>query len=72
VLDGVERVGNRVPHPAVIFFILAGLSLMPKSCGTCEGTVPEHPDRAVVDDAAGRTGGWRRGQCDRATPRRFS
>ena len=24
VLDGVERVGNKVPHPAVIFFIMAG------------------------------------------------
>jgi hypothetical protein len=22
LLDGVERVGNKVPHPAVIFFIL--------------------------------------------------
>src|SRR5262245_15244100 len=25
VLDGIERMGNRVPHPAVIFFILTGL-----------------------------------------------
>src|SRR5262245_15706466 len=25
LLDGVERVGNKVPHPAVIFLILAGL-----------------------------------------------
>jgi aminobenzoyl-glutamate transport protein len=25
LLDGVERVGNKVPHPAVIFFILSGL-----------------------------------------------
>jgi len=25
LLDGVETVGNKVPHPAVIFFILAGL-----------------------------------------------
>jgi aminobenzoyl-glutamate transport protein len=24
LLDGVERVGNKVPHPAVIFFILSG------------------------------------------------
>jgi len=28
VLDGVERVGNKVPHPAVIFFILAGLVIL--------------------------------------------
>jgi aminobenzoyl-glutamate transport protein len=27
LLDGVERVGNKVPHPAVIFFILSGLVL---------------------------------------------
>jgi aminobenzoyl-glutamate transport protein len=25
LLDGVEAVGNKVPHPAVIFFILAGV-----------------------------------------------
>jgi hypothetical protein len=24
LLDGVETVGNKVPHPAVIFFILLG------------------------------------------------
>jgi aminobenzoyl-glutamate transport protein len=28
VLDGIERVGNKVPHPAVIFFILAGLVVL--------------------------------------------
>jgi aminobenzoyl-glutamate transport protein len=28
VLDGVERVGNKVPHPAVIFLILAGLIII--------------------------------------------
>ena len=28
LLDGVERVGNKVPHPAVIFFILAGLVIL--------------------------------------------
>jgi aminobenzoyl-glutamate transport protein len=28
LLDGVERVGNKVPHPAVIFFILAGLVIV--------------------------------------------
>src|SRR5215813_8046490 len=28
VLDGIERVGNRVPHPAVIFFILSGLVIV--------------------------------------------
>ena len=28
VLDGVERVGNKVPHPAVIFFILSGLVIV--------------------------------------------
>src|SRR5262245_37817863 len=28
LLDGVERVGNRVPHPAVIFFILSGLVIV--------------------------------------------
>jgi aminobenzoyl-glutamate transport protein len=25
LLDGIETVGNKVPHPAVIFFILCGL-----------------------------------------------
>src|SRR5215467_16355763 len=25
LLDGVETIGNKVPHPAVIFFILSGL-----------------------------------------------
>ena len=28
LLDGVETVGNKVPHPAVIFFILAGLVIL--------------------------------------------
>src|SRR5262249_50049807 len=28
LLDGVERVGNKVPHPAVIFFILSGLVIL--------------------------------------------
>lgn len=28
LLDGVERVGNKVPDPAVIFFILAGLVIV--------------------------------------------
>src|SRR5262249_27724853 len=28
LLDGVERVGNTVPHPAVIFFILSGLVIL--------------------------------------------
>ena len=28
MLDGVERVGNKVPHPAVIFFILIGLVML--------------------------------------------
>ena len=28
LLDGVEAVGNKVPHPAVIFFILAGLVIV--------------------------------------------
>ena len=28
VLDGIERVGNTVPHPAVIFFILSGLVIV--------------------------------------------
>jgi len=28
LLDGVEVVGNKVPHPAVIFFILAGLVIV--------------------------------------------
>jgi aminobenzoyl-glutamate transport protein len=28
MLDGVERVGNKVPHPAIIFFILAGLVIL--------------------------------------------
>jgi aminobenzoyl-glutamate transport protein len=28
LLDGVERVGNKVPHPAVIFFILAALVIL--------------------------------------------
>jgi len=28
LLDAVERVGNKVPHPAVIFFILAGLVIL--------------------------------------------
>src|SRR5215471_10519477 len=28
VLDGIERVGNKVPHPAVIFFILTGLVIV--------------------------------------------
>jgi aminobenzoyl-glutamate transport protein len=28
LLDGVEKVGNKVPHPAVIFFILAGLVIL--------------------------------------------
>jgi aminobenzoyl-glutamate transport protein len=28
LLDGVERVGNKVPHPAVIFFILLALVIL--------------------------------------------
>ena len=28
LLDGVERVGNKVPHPAVIFFILIALVIL--------------------------------------------
>ena len=28
LLDGVEQVGNTVPHPAVIFFILSGLVIV--------------------------------------------
>ena len=28
LLDGVERVGNKVPHPAVIFFILSALVIL--------------------------------------------
>jgi hypothetical protein len=28
LLDGVETVGNKVPHPAVIFFILSGLVIV--------------------------------------------
>jgi len=28
LLDAVERVGNKVAHPAVIFFILAGLVIL--------------------------------------------
>ena len=28
VLDGVERVGNKVPHPAVIFVILMGIVIV--------------------------------------------
>ena len=28
LLDGVERVGNKAPHPAVIFFILSGLVIV--------------------------------------------
>jgi aminobenzoyl-glutamate transport protein len=28
MLDGVERVGNKVPHPAVIFIMLAGLVIV--------------------------------------------
>src|SRR6185436_14445379 len=28
VLDGVERVGNKVPHPAVIFVILIGVVIV--------------------------------------------
>jgi aminobenzoyl-glutamate transport protein len=28
LLDGVEAVGNKVPHPAVIFFILSGLVII--------------------------------------------
>jgi AbgT putative transporter family len=28
LLDGIERVGNKVPHPAVIFFILSGLVIV--------------------------------------------
>ena len=28
LLDGVETVGNKVPHPAVIFFIMAGLVIV--------------------------------------------
>ena len=28
VLDGVERVGNKVPHPAVIFLILIGIVIV--------------------------------------------
>ena len=28
LLDGVETLGNKVPHPAVIFFILSGLVIV--------------------------------------------
>jgi len=28
LLDGVETVGNKVPHPAVIFFMLSGLVIV--------------------------------------------
>ena len=28
LLDGIERVGNKVPHPAVIFFILTALVVL--------------------------------------------
>jgi aminobenzoyl-glutamate transport protein len=28
VLDGVERFGNKVPHPAVIFLILVALVIL--------------------------------------------
>ena len=28
LLDGVEAVGNKVPDPAVIFFVLAGLVIV--------------------------------------------
>ena len=28
LLDGVERVGNKVPHPAVIFIILIGIVIV--------------------------------------------
>jgi aminobenzoyl-glutamate transport protein len=28
LLDGVETVGNKVPHPAVIFFILIGIVIL--------------------------------------------
>jgi aminobenzoyl-glutamate transport protein len=28
MLDGVERIGNRVPHPVVIFLILIGIVIV--------------------------------------------
>jgi p-aminobenzoyl-glutamate transporter AbgT len=34
LLDGVERVGNKVPHPAVIFFILLALVILRLTCFT--------------------------------------
>ncbi|MFJ2091213.1 AbgT family transporter [Streptomyces sp. NPDC087901] len=48
VLDGIERIGNKVPHPAVIFLVLCGLVIVLSAIlsaldvsVTYETTVPE-------------------------------
>src|SRR5215468_5606492 len=55
LLDGVERVGNKVPHPAVIFFILSGLVIVLSHLfyllGTSVGYEVVNPQTHQVDDA---------------------
>ena len=35
LLDAVERVGNMVPHPVVIFLILIGVVIVLSACSPC-------------------------------------
>ena len=47
VLDGVERVGNKVPHPAVIFVILIGIVIVLSHVFYLMGAQRHLPDRST-------------------------
>lgn len=43
ILDFVEKVGNRLPHPIILFFILAALTVIASGIVAAMGVSVEHP-----------------------------
>jgi putative AbgT family transporter len=73
LLDGVETVGNKVPHPAVIFFILAGLVIVLSHLFYLLGTSVDYevvnPQTHKVEHATAALRGGGLGRLDPLVPR---
>ncbi|ACB83663.1 AbgT family transporter [Natranaerobius thermophilus] len=51
ILNFIERVGNKLPHPIILFFILAGLTIVASWLVSAAGVTVEHPGTGETVEA---------------------
>ncbi|OWZ83665.1 AbgT family transporter [Natranaerobius trueperi] len=51
ILNFIENVGNKLPHPIILFFILAGLALVASAVVAAAGVEVEHPGTGETVEA---------------------